>query len=66
MSVWLRYANGHAGKLRDVRLHDGEHEIAAWGPHPFTTHGEVMTEVSSLNLWRRVGRGELKMVINEE
>jgi hypothetical protein len=46
VSVWLRYANGRAGKLRDVRLHDGEHEIAAWGPHPFTSHGEVMTEVS--------------------
>jgi hypothetical protein len=57
VSVWLRYANSHGAKLMEVRLHDGEREIAAWNPHPFTQHVEIMTEVLRIERGVRVEHG---------
>jgi hypothetical protein len=57
ISVWLRYANSHSSKLKEVRLHDGEREIAAWNPHPFTHHQEIMTEVLRVEMGPRVEHG---------
>lgn len=47
-SVWIRFANGSQARLRDCVLYDGERQLAAWGPHPFTSHETVATEVSGL------------------
>jgi hypothetical protein len=57
VSVWLRYANSHGSKLMEVRLHDGEREIVAWNPHPFTQHQEIMTEVLRVERGPRVEHG---------